>query len=209
MLLPDLLDRAARARRDLDRKLGSIGKPMPNVNVTVRRDDGTVAGPGETGEVVARGDNIALGYWGKADETAHRFSPEGYRTGDLGYRDDEGFLFLIGRRHDMIKIGANRVGAKEIEDVLCSHPAVLETAVVGIPHDLLGEAPIAFVMRRDATPLDAGELAAFARRRLAPYKVPVESVLLSDLPRMAMGKIDRAALRAHAGTMVLAAKGAQ
>ena len=107
---------------DLGRKRGSIGRAIPDVDVRVLTDEGAVAAPGVVGELVARGANIASGYWNRPDETAERFGPEGYRTGDLGYVDDEGFLFLAGRRHDMIKVGANRVGAREIEDVLHQHP---------------------------------------------------------------------------------------
>ena len=114
-------------------KLGSIGRPIPNVEIAVLREDGAAAAPGEVGELVARGSNIACGYWNKPDESRERFGPDGYRTGDLGYADDEGFLFLVGRKHDMIKIGAHRVGPREIEEVLLEHAAVHEAAVVGGP----------------------------------------------------------------------------
>ena len=102
----------------LREKAGSIGKAIPNVEIRIVKDDGTLAAPHEIGELVARGANIAHGYWNNPDETCEKFGPLGYRTGDLGYADDEGYLFLVGRRHDMLKVGAHRVGAKEIEDVL-------------------------------------------------------------------------------------------
>ncbi len=181
---------------DLERKAGSIGRPIPDVEVRVVTEDGRVAKPGEVGELVARGPNIAGGYWNRPEETAERFGHEGYRTGDLGYADDDGFLFLVGRQHDMIKVGANRVGAREIEDVLHEHPAVLEAAVVAAPHDLLGEAPVAVVSLKAAIANTEATLRAFCASRLAGFKVPVSVVVLADLPKLpGTGKVNRRALR--------------
>lgn len=181
----------------LRHKLGSIGRPIPGVEILIVKPDGEVARPREVGEVVARGANIAPGYWNNPEETSARFGAMGYRTGDLGYRDEDGFLFLVGRREDMIKVGAHRVGAGEIEDILHEHPAVLEAAVVGAPHDLLGEVPHAFVVLRDPlTPLDA--IVAFCRSRLPPHKVPQRWSQCSALPKLTgVGKIDRRALQSE------------
>jgi acyl-CoA synthetase (AMP-forming)/AMP-acid ligase II len=185
-------------------KLGSIGKPIPNVEIVVVRDDDTVAGPNETGELVARGPNISGGYWNNPEETRAKFGPHGYRTGDLGYADDEGFLFLVGRKHDMLKVGAHRVGAKEIEDVLYQFPGVHEAAVVGVPNDLLGEVPVAFVSFRDGERADAESLQAFCHSRLPGHKIPAQIGILTDLPKLGdVGKVDRTSLR----TMALAAVG--
>lgn len=185
----------------LRQKVGSIGRAIPNVEITVRRPDGSIAAIGETGELVARGANISPGYWNNADETRQRFGEHGYRTGDLGYVDPDGCLFLAGRLHDLIKVGAHRVGAKEIEDVIYAHPAVLEAAVVACPHELLGEAPLAFVVLRpdvEATPV---ELRGFCASRLATHKVPTHFVLRSELPKIAgIGRIDRQRLR-HAAEL--------
>ena len=186
---------------DLGRKRGSIGKPIPNVEVRVLTDEGEVAAPGVVGELVARGTNIASGYWNRPDETAERFGPEGYRTGDLGYVDEEGFLFLVGRRHDMIKVGANRVGAREIEDVLHQHPAVLEAAVVEAPHHLLGGVPVAFVALRAAVEQVDATLRAFCADRLAPYKVPARVIAQPELPKLAGGKLDKRSLSSMAAEM--------
>ncbi|MGH9348219.1 MAG: class I adenylate-forming enzyme family protein [Vicinamibacterales bacterium] len=182
---------------ELPRKLGSIGRPIPNVEILVVKDNGGIAGPGEVGELVARGSNIACGYWNNPEETREKFGPLGYRTGDLGSVDEEGFLFLVGRRHDMIKVGAHRVGAKEIEDVLQEHPAVHEAAVIGTPHDILGEVPIAFVALRQPLDQTATEvLRAFCARRLPPHKVPARFVFAGELPKIpGIGKIDKRALR--------------
>lgn len=185
---------------DIVRKAGSIGRAIPGVEVRVLRDDGQVAASGEVGELVARGANISAGYWNRPDETAARFGAEGYRTGDLGYADDEGYLFLVGRRHDMIKVGANRVGAREIEDVLQEHPDVHEVAVLPTFHDLLGEVPVAFVSLRSPDAVTPTALRAFTASRLAAYKVPSRVVVLPELPKLAgAGKIDRVALRRSAG----------
>lgn len=184
---------------DLERKLGSIGRAIPNVEITVVTEDGRPAKPGEVGELVARGANISRGYWSNSEETHARFGPDGYRTGDLGFADEEGFLFLVGRRYDMIKIGAHRVGAKEIEDVLHEHPAVFEAAVVAAPDRILGEVPWAFLTLRNDGGADSSALEAFCRRRLAAHKVPVKFNVLRELPKLpGVGKVDRVALRALA-----------
>jgi amino acid adenylation domain-containing protein len=177
-------------------KLGSIGKPIPNVEILVVDEHDRVAAPGEVGELVARGANISQGYWNDPVETATKFGPLGYRTGDLGYVDPDGYLFLVGRRHDMLKIGAHRAGAKEIEDVLQEFAGIHEVAVVGAPHDILGEVAVAFLSFRDGTPGDRDALEAFCRSRLAPHKVPARFVIQADLPKIGtIGKIDKARLR--------------
>jgi long-chain acyl-CoA synthetase len=183
---------------NLQRKLGSIGRGIPNVEMLVVTDDDLVAPAGEVGELVARGSNISSGYWNNPEETAARFGPLGYRTGDLGYADEEGFLYLVGRKHDMIKVGAHRVGAKEIEDVLNEHPAISEAAVVPVPHEILGEAPLAYVATRQGAALDAADLLAFCRSKLPPHKVPVGFVAVPAMPKSAIGKIDKLSLRAMA-----------
>jgi long-chain acyl-CoA synthetase len=184
---------------DLERKLGSIGRGIPNVEMQVLTDDGRVAGPGEVGELVARGSNISSGYWNNEDETHAKFGSEGYRTGDLGYADEEGFLFLVGRKQDMIKVGAHRVGAKEIEDVIHEHPAVHEAAVVGRPDPILGEVPVAFVVFRTSAGEEVEELLTLCRSRLPRHKVPAAIETRRDLPKNSVGKIDKRALREAQG----------
>ncbi len=186
----------------LGSKLGSIGRAIPGVEIRVIREDGTEAPPGGVGELVARGPNISSGYWNNPQETALRFGSLGYRTGDLGYQDADGDCYLVGRLHDMIKVGANRVGVKEIEDVLHEHPAVHEAAVVGVPNDLLGEAPIAFVALRDVVEDPENQLRAFCAARLAAYKVPHRVIIKRELPKLpGAGKIDRLSLRASASKL--------
>ena len=184
---------------DLQRKMGSIGRPIPDVRIRVLDDQGREVRRGEVGELVAQGPNISSGYWKNPGETAVRFGADGYRTGDLGFADEEGYLFLVGRRHEMLKVGANRVGTKEIEDILYEHPAVLEAAVVGAPHDLLGEVPIAFVVLREAVADGPRMLRAFAAERLAAHKVPAQVLIQPEMPKLAgTGKVDRVQLRARA-----------
>lgn len=180
----------------LRQKMGSIGRPIPNVEIRVIREDGTLAGPGQIGELVARGSNLAHGYWKDPDETREKFTALGYRTGDLGYADEEGYMFLVGRRHDMLKVGAHRVGAKEIEDVLHEFPGVVEVAVVGAPHELLGEVPVAFLSFRDDIDVGAEAVQLFCRSRLPAHKVPAHIVIRSELPKLgAVGKVDKGQLR--------------
>lgn len=178
----------------LQAKLGSIGIEIPNVEICVVREDGELAGVNEPGEIVARGANIAAGYWNAPAETAERFGPLGYRTGDLAYRDEDGYLFLVGRSQEFIKVGAQRIGPIEIERVISEYPGVADVAVVGVPHPLLGEAPIAIVRVSRGSPTPA-DVQAFCRQHLPPYKVPVEVLFRAELPKTAVGKIDRRSLR--------------
>jgi long-chain acyl-CoA synthetase len=184
--------------RDLVRKLGSIGKPIPDVEIRIIDEAGSEASPGEPGELVARGANISCGYWNDPQASRERFSELGYMTGDIGYKDDEGFLFLIGRRHDMIKVGAHRIGSSEIENVLHQHPAVLEAAVVAVPHDMLGEAPLAFVSLRPGAFPGRDALLAFCRAQLAAHKIPVTVLFRDELPKTGAGKLDKTLLRESA-----------
>jgi acyl-CoA synthetase (AMP-forming)/AMP-acid ligase II len=183
---------------DLPRKVGSIGKAIPDVELRVLRDDGSEADAGEVGEIVARGPNIMEGYWNDPDETAAVLDRHGYHTGDLGRSDEEGFLYVVGRKREMIKSGAHRISPKEIEEVLVEHPAVDEAAVVGLPDEILGEAILAFVTLRPGAPGDPAALVEWCRRRLPPYKVPGRFRLLTEFPRNASGKIDKLALRSQA-----------
>lgn len=181
---------------DLPHKLGSIGRAIPNVEIDVLKEDGSIAAPREVGELVARGPNIALGYWNHPEETAGKFTACGYRTGDLGYADDEGHLFLVGRRTEMLKVGANRVAAREIEDALYEHAAVQEAAVVARPDPMLGDVAVAFVsLRRPLVDAEV-ELRGHCRERLATYKVPARVVVLAEMPHLAgVAKVDKSALR--------------
>ncbi|MCA9731244.1 MAG: acyl--CoA ligase [Deferribacteres bacterium] len=179
----------------LPQKVGSIGKAIPDVDLRILRDDGTEADVGETGEIVARGDNIMQGYWNAPEETANVLDAHGFHTGDLGRRDEEGYLYVVGRKRDMIKSGANRVSAKEVEEVLCEYPAILEAAVIGVADDILGEAIHAFVVAKNGDGIVEKDVMAFCREKMPEFKVPRKVVVEKTLPKNASGKLMKEELR--------------
>ncbi len=183
---------------DLERKLGSAGRAIPNVELSVRREDGTEADTGEVGEIVARGSNIMEGYWNDAAATAEVLDQHGFHTGDLGRRDEEGFFWIVGRKREMIKSGAHRISPREIEEILLAHPDVEEAAVVGVPDEYLGEAIWAHLVVRPRSELPPEALIRFCQERLPAHKVPQKILIRDSLPRNAAGKIDKRALRGDA-----------
>ncbi|MBM3285924.1 MAG: acyl--CoA ligase [Candidatus Eisenbacteria bacterium] len=180
---------------DLPRKVGSIGRAIPNVEMRVLREDATEADVGETGELVARGSNIMAGYWGDLEETRRVLGPEGFHTGDLGRRDEEGFLYVVGRKREMIKCGAHRISPKEVEEVLMEHPEIHEAAVIGIPDEILGEAILAFVVLREGHSATEAALKDFASSRLPEYKIPAAFSIRAELPKNESGKIQKQKLK--------------
>lgn len=176
----------------LTRKWGSIGKAIPNVELFVADEDGHPLLAGEEGEIVARGSNLMSGYWNNREETDKVLRNGLYFTGDIGRADEEGFLYVVGRKRDMLKIGGNRVSAKEIEDVLYEHPGVAEAAVIGVPDEILGEAPKAFITIKSGFEDDLERLLIeHLKRRLAFYKVPRAIEIRSSLPKNEAGKIQK------------------
>ena len=180
---------------ELTRKLGSIGKAIPGVELRVLHDDGRECAAREPGELVARGDNIMRGYWNAPEETAAVLDGHGFHTGDLAFRDEEGFLYIVGRTREMIKCGANRISPLEIEEKLLEHPAVHEAAVFGVPDEILGEAIIAFVATRVGEEVDEATLLAHLAAHLPEYKVPRAIALRTELPKTGAGKIQKLALK--------------
>ncbi|MBD3868894.1 MAG: AMP-binding protein [Acidobacteria bacterium] len=179
---------------DLKARVGSIGKAIPGVELTVRRDDGTVAGPDEVGELVARGDNIMEGYWNAPAETAEVLTDLGYHTGDLARRDTDGFLYIVGRSREMIKSGAHRISPKEIEEAIARNPTVDEVAVKGVADEMLGESIHAFITLRAGRPCSEREIQEWCRGQIAPHKTPHQVHFIETFPRNASGKIDKLAL---------------
>ena len=180
---------------ELPRRVGSIGVPIPNVELRVLRDDGSACAPGEVGEIVARGSNVMEGYWNDPLETAAVLDGNGYHTGDLAVADADGYLRIVGRKREMIKSGAHRISPKEIEEAILEHPAVLEAAVLGVPDPLLGERIRAFVVPRAGEAIVVESLAEHCRSRLAAFKVPHEFVAREALPKNASGKVMKESLR--------------
>ena len=175
----------------LDDKLGSVGIGIPGVELAVRRLDGSRAAVGETGEIVARGPNIMMGYW--RDETATRaVLADGWlHTGDLGHFDADGFLYIDGRAVEMIKVGAFRISPQEVEEVISALPGVEEIGVTSIDDDLLGQAVKAVIVVSPGARLDVRAVKAHCRAHLAAYKIPKEIEFAEVLPRTATGKIQR------------------
>lgn len=177
--------------RDLKRKSGSIGKAIPGVTITLTKEDGTEAEPGETGEIVARGGNIMSGYWNNPEESANVLRPDGLHTGDLARKDDEGYLFIVGRRSDMIKSGAHRISPKEIEEAILEMQGVGEAAVLGMPDEILGEVVYAAIVPVEGAILERKAVILHCRARLPAYKVPKKIVLVEKIPKTTSGKVRR------------------
>jgi long-chain acyl-CoA synthetase len=173
----------------------SIGVPCPNTEVHVVGDDGLDVPIGEPGELVIRGPQIASGYLGNPEATADAFIPAGFRTGDIGAMDADGWFYLIDRSKDMIIASGYKVWPREVEDVLYQHPAVREAAVVGVPDPYRGENVKAFVSLVGGASADPAELVEFCRQRMAVYKSPKIVEILSELPKTTSGKILRRTLR--------------
>ncbi len=175
----------------------SCGRPVPGCDVRVRDANDREVARGEVGEVVVRGPNVMLGYWNKPEATASVLKNGAYWTGDLGYMDDEGFLFLVDRSKDMIVSGGENVYCTEVEEVLYRHPAVLEAAVFGVPDDKWGEVVHAVVVPRDGADVDTNEVISFCRKHIAGYKVPKAiDVRTEPLPKSGPGKVLKRELRA-------------
>ncbi len=176
------------------KRLNSIGKPLPDVEVKLRDEAGNTLSPGTVGELCIRTPRIMKGYAGRTDEAA---MAEGWRaTGDLGWLDEDGYVFFAGRKDDMIIRGGENVAPAEIETVLMSHAGVDEAAVIGIPSVEWGETVKAFVVPRPGAKLDVDELREFCRTRLASFKRPESFEVLEALPKNPLGKVLRKDLRA-------------
>ena len=185
-----------------EKKLGSVGMPLPDVQIEILdADDGrTEVASGEVGEIVIRAPQLMRGYWQRPDETKEmlRTSDRGERrlfTGDLGYLDDDGYLFIVDRKKDLIKTCGFQVWPREIEEVISTHPAVAEVGVVGLPDNMRGEVVKAWVVLRADCALTPADLKLYCRDRLAPYKVPAKYEFVADLPMTMAGKVLRRVLR--------------
>lgn len=181
----------------LPNKWGSIGRAIPNVEVAILDEAGRRLPAGVPGQIAARGSNIMIGYWKAPEATAEVLRHGYYYTGDLGYEDQDGYIFLTGRSRDIIKVGGNRVSAKEIEDVILEIREVLEVAVIGVPDEVLGEAIKAFVVRHQLE-LTEEAIKNHLGRQLPSFKLPKWIQFVESLPKNQSGKILKSVLREQA-----------
>lgn len=174
---------------------GSIGIPVPSTWISIRDDDGNEVPLGQPGEICAKGPQVMSGYWNRPEETAKVMTADGYfRTGDIGIMDERGYTKIVDRKKDMILVSGFNVYPNEIEEVIASHPGVLECAVIGIPDSKSGEAVKAFIVKKDPN-LTAEDVIKFCHGQLTGYKVPRHIEFRTDLPKTNVGKILRRQLR--------------
>jgi long-chain acyl-CoA synthetase len=180
---------------DIDRFTGSIGIPVPSTYISIRDDDNNEVPLGQPGEICAKGPQVMAGYWNRPDETAKVMTADGYfRTGDIGIMAPDGFIKIVDRKKDMILVSGFNVYPNEVEEVIASHPGVLECAVIGVPDEKSTEAVKVFVVKRDPN-LTAQDVIKFAHEQLTNYKVPKYVEFRTELPKTNVGKILRRELR--------------
>ncbi len=181
---------------DGERRAGTVGRALPGVGVRIQNDDGTPAGVDEIAGIQVRGPNVFKGYWRMPEKTQEEFTNDGwFKTGDVGKVDAQGVVSIVGRSKDLIISGGFNVYPAEIEGYLNDMPGVAESAVIGVPHADFGEAVVAVVVRRPDAALDANGMLAALKTRIANFKVPKRLFVVDELPRNAMGKVQKNVLR--------------
>ncbi len=183
-------------RESIVTKLGSVGRPCLYLDLDIWDEHGRSVPAGGRGEVVLRGPKVFKGYWRDHEATEKAFAGGWFHTGDIGERDDDGYLWIVDRLKDMIVSGGENIAGSEVERVLYEHPAVLEVAVVGRPDEKWGEVPVAYVALKPTTTASADELVEHCRSQLARFKVPKDVVFVDALPRNPSGKVLKRELRA-------------
>lgn len=189
-------DTFMEAGREIE-KIGSTGRAIAHVEVEIRDDAGNRLLAGENGEICLRGPKVTQGYWRDPEKTAAAFFGDWFRTGDIGYLDADGFLYLTDRKKDMIISGGENIASSEVERVIYEMPEVREVAVIGLPDPRWGERPVAIVVLGDGAALELPALADHCRARLAGFKVPKQLVIRDSLPRNPSGKVLKRVLRAE------------
>ena len=178
-------------------KIGSTGRAIAHVEIEIRDDTGKRLPAGQNGEICLRGPKVTQGYWKDPEKTASAFFGDWFRTGDVGYLDDDGFLYLTDRKKDMIISGGENIASSEVERVIYDMPGVREVAVIGLPDHRWGEKPVAVVVLADDARLDLSTLTDHCRTRLASFKVPKQLIIRDSLPRNPSGKVLKRVLRAE------------
>ena len=179
------------------RKPASIGIPIPGVEMSIRNPEGKEVPVKDIGEICVRGPNIMKGYWNRAEETAEAFFNDWFRTGDLGYQDEDGYFYIIDRIKDMIIVNGMNVYPRVIEEVLYQYEPVKEAAVVGEPNELHGEIIIAYIVLKDGVSATSADIRSFCRENLGRHQIPKKVFFLKELPKNAAGKILKRELRKH------------
>ena len=180
---------------DADEFSGTIGLPLPSTDIAIRDEHGNDVPPGEVGEICIRGPQVMAGYWNRADETAKVMTSDGFfKSGDMGFMDEKGYVKIVDRKKDMILVSGFNVYPNEIEDVIAMHPGVMEVAAIGVPDEKSGEVPKVFVVRKDPSLTDK-DIIDFCRDKLTAYKRPKHVEFRTELPKTNVGKILRRELR--------------
>jgi malonyl-CoA/methylmalonyl-CoA synthetase len=182
---------------DGERRAGTVGFPFPGVSIRIVDDQGVDVADQQEGELLVRSPMLCAGYWNRPEATAAAMDGGWFHTGDIAERASDGYITLRGRRSDVVISGGFNIYPREIEEVLVEHPSVAEAAVVGAPDPVRGEVPVAFVVARPGTAVDADTLIAFCRDQLASFKTPRRVVVVDRLPRTALGKVKKSELRSH------------
>jgi long-chain acyl-CoA synthetase len=176
-------------------KPGTVGLPVPGVEMKIVDDEGNQRPSGEVGEIAVRGANVMKGYWNQPEATREVFHGEWLLTGDLGTCDEDGYFSIVDRKKDLIIVNGMNVYPRMIEEVLYRYPGLREAAVVGEPHELHGEIPVAYVAVDDSQPVSEADLRAFCREHLGRHQIPKRFEFLPELPKNAAGKILKRQLR--------------
>ena len=174
---------------------GSVGRPLPGIELDLVDEEGRSVPTGELGEVTVRGPNVFAGYWRRPGDTAAVLRDGWLATGDVGYLDHHGDLHLVERKRDLVIVSGFNVFPSEVENALRTHPRVADAAVIGVPHPTTGEAVMAYVVAADGAELSPDEVLAHARTRLARYKLPESVTVVEALPLLPTGKVKRRVLR--------------
>jgi fatty-acyl-CoA synthase len=182
-------------KEDVFRKMGSVGKPGFFTDIWIAREDGTKAGPGEIGEIVAKGPTVMSGYWNLPEKTAEAIKDGVLYTGDLGYMDDEGYFYIVDRAKDMYRSGGENVYPAEVEKILAGHPKISNVAIIGVPDEKWGEAGLAFVVPAQGETITQEEVREFLKDKVAKFKHPKTIEFVEDLPLTATMKIRKAELK--------------
>ncbi len=186
--------------QDATRKMGSVGKPIVNVEARIVDEDMNDVAVGAVGEIVYRGPTVMQSYWNMPEATAEAFEGGWFHSGDLCRMDEDGYIYVVDRKKDMINSGGENIYCPEVEAVLMQHPGIAEASVIGVPHPRWGETPRAILVPLDpAAPPAQGDITAWCQSRLASYKKPTSIVVVDQLPRNATGKVVKPVLRERFG----------